>query len=655
MKIFISIAVLFVALSNTSIAEEIPADSMTLPQLRETISPILKMALLSEDDLRLRDDYLEKDSMRLSLVDSFMADPFYMESYGPITFEKLERDPSLGELVINGAEILSPLSEGFIPKIMLKPILRPHDLSDKEAGLVKFVKNKKDVEKIPENLRSALDIFIYAFANSQNDYNDSFSDSPKDSLIYGLTLMLVDDELNEKKSIEELDGLGEYSEEWAKVLPDLLPRFRMGLMLNGARTLATAIDNIITISKENHFNNAENHQPVELETKWGKIAVGSMHSDSYKGRYILIIDPSGDDVYKFTSSYGGQSTVIIDYGGNDIYRFTNDSLYSFTETAKTLNENPPGIGGYKYLIDYEGNDIYEGCDFSLAAAVLGVSIFKDYNGDDTYLTDTFGPGAGTMGIGILMDFEGRDSYNGAMYNEGYGFTGGLGILFDGEGHDSYTSGGKYGDILRYVDHYITFSQGSAYGLRPYLSGGIGMLLDGSGNDLYVSDIFGQAAGYWYSAGIIYDRSGNDRYNSFQYAQGSGTHMAVGCLRDDAGDDIYFSKGVSQGCGHDYAHGWLVDYAGGDVYSAFDLSQGAGSANGIGVIVDFKGEDRYYVKSGEKSQGYGNPRRSFGSIGLFYDAGGVDRYDGGLGKDGHTWIFSKWGVGYDKPDESTDVK
>ncbi|NMC44301.1 MAG: hypothetical protein GYA46_10320, partial [candidate division Zixibacteria bacterium] len=199
----------------------------------------------------------------------------------------------------------------------------------------------------------------------------------------------------------------------------------------------------------------------------------------------------------------------------------------------------------------------------------------------------------------------------------------------------------------YADRYFTLSQGFAYGVRPAFSGGVGFITDYAGNDLYVSDIFGQGSGYWWSLGMLCDRSGNDQYVSYQYAQGAGAHMALGILSDEAGDDVYRSHGVSQGCGHDYSCGWLVDRRGNDIYSSYDLSQGAGSANGIGLITDIGGDDGYYVFRKGNTQGYGNPRRDYGSIGVMLDLGGLDRFDGN-GSDNRFWrTASKWGGGLDR--------
>ncbi len=224
---------------------------------------------------------------------------------------------------------------------------------------------------------------------------------------------------------------------------------------------------------------------------------------------------------------------------------------------------------------------------------------------------------------------------------------GLGALIDSSGNDNYFAGGRYKDILRYEDHYISLSQGFAYGLRPMMSGGIGILFDLSGNDVYTSDIFGQGSSYWFSLGTLMDKEGNDKYVSFQYAQGAGTHLCLGILEDEKGDDVYISHGVSQGCGHDLALGILWDKEGNDNYLSESLSQGAGSANGFGIMIDEGGDDGYYVSINANTQGYGNPRRDYGSVGMLLDFSGKDLYRGN-GADSTWWTTpSKWGIGVDR--------
>jgi HEAT repeat protein len=189
-------------------------------------------------------------------------------------------------------------------------------------------------------------------------------------------------------------------------------------------------------------------------------------------------------------------------------------------------------------------------------------------------------------------------------------------------------------------------QGFAYGVRPLASGGIGLLVDGEGHDRYLAEVFAQGGAYWCGLGGLVDRGGNDHYDGFNYVQGAGVHVAVAALSDGGGDDVYRAKGVSQGCGHDLAFGMLVDAAGDDHYDASDLSQGAGNANGLGLFVDLAGSDAVSVRNPSTSQGYGNWRRNYGSVGVLLNVGGIDRYLGGSAGEDKLWQVGEHGVGVD---------
>ncbi len=123
-------------------------------------------------------------------------------------------------------------------------------------------------------------------------------------------------------------------------------------------------------------------------------------------------------------------------------------------------------------------------------------------------------------------------------------------------------------------------------------------------------------------------------------------MTLGILLDETGDDFYRGKGLMQGVGHDYACGLILDREGNDIYQADDLSQGGGSANGYGILIDSRGNDAYYTLKTVNTQGYGNPRRDFGSIGLFLDLGGKDQYSGNGSENSYWKTPSKWGGGFD---------
>jgi len=373
-----------------------------------------------------------------------------------------------------------------------------------------------------------------------------------------------------------------------------------------------------------------------------RIAIGGPGKNIYTGMFDVIIDVGGDDVYDIENENNSLDkrnkngfSCIIDLSGNDRY------------AAKSNFSLAGGLFSSSFIYDKEGDDVYEGKTGCLGAAIGGLGMIYDERGNDTYRAETFSIGAGCFGLGLLMDNEGNDFYIANSYAEGFGFTKGVGCIIDNKGNDDYLIDSRSLDIGRYNDHYISMCQGYGLGLRPYYAGGIGLIIEGEGNDIYHTDIFGQGGAYWYSLGAIVDKSGHDKYDSYQYAQGAGIHLAVGLLKDYDGWDFYTSDGVSQGCGHDFGFGMLWDVKGNDNYSAYSLSQGAGNANGIGMLFDESGVDGYLVKDFNNTRGYGNPRREFGSIGVFIDGSGDDAY--AIKQDSVMLNTSTWGVRSDYPE------
>jgi hypothetical protein len=373
-------------------------------------------------------------------------------------------------------------------------------------------------------------------------------------------------------------------------------------------------------------------------TDQGPIVVGGWDDNTYSGAFALILDLGGNDTYDLAFDRAVNFSLVIDKQGDDSY------------TSDDCGAVAGAVLGTSVLIDLGGNDVYRAGDVSLGAGIYGCGILYDREGEDIYASGAFSQGAGFVGWGILRDDAGNDSYTAGMQSQAFGYVGGAGVILERGGNDTYLTKMAQTDILRYDDHYLTLSQGCAFGYRPDYSGGIGLLVESGGNDLYSSDIFGQGVGYWFCAGAIVDRSGHDCYRSYQYAQGAGIHLAFGLLSDQSGDDYYVSKGVSQGCGHDLSLGLLADFSGNDCYTAVDLSQGAGSANGTGILYDADGVDSYSVKNKVNVNGYGDYRREFGSIGLEIDAAGEDFY-AARGENESLWESGRYGLGVDIPGEA----
>ncbi len=626
---------------------EISFSQFEQTKLDSALSLALKCMKLTKEDLSLRNDYVEVDVFRQPIINSLMRDPlstFYLVQY---SFQEYTNSIALENSVFFAGRLLNarwPITELGID-------IGWEMLYGKRA--TDYIKEKKIFSP---NLNEALsevynwlvisDSLIKFSVIKKELINQKFRQSYLNSYFAGVDSIkqkvlpiILEDVNDEFKSAEELDYSQKSEEELAKHLIPLASAIDHKGLIGNISYITRSIEKLLYVIRDSNSikrpkKSKKNDIIWSQETPMGEFIIGGKGSSHYTGSPALIIDLGGDDIYELSYDSTVSTQVIIDLGGNDTYKALTDFCFG------------SGFFGTGILIDEEGDDTYLGKNFCLGSGLFGIGLLLDKKGNDKYFGDTFTQGAGAWGVGILADLDGTDNSNGALYAQGFGGVAGFGSLIDKAGNDNYFAGGKYKDILRYKEHYLSLSQGFSYGIRPYMSGGVGLLLDYSGNDGYVSDIFGQGSSYWWGWGCLYDKEGNDFYQAFQYAQGSATHMTLGTLIDGGGDDIYSAKGVSQGCGHDWACGILLDQAGNDNYYAYDLSQGAGNANGIGIFIDQAGDDGYYVKSKANTQGYGNPRREYGSIGIFIDMLGKDRYDGN-GCDSCWWsIDSKWGVGLD---------
>jgi hypothetical protein len=545
---------------------------------------------LTKHDIRLRTDYTIRDEYRLKQVDKLLSNPL-----GTVEF------------VVDMNVLFQEAPENKTIKELIS--LYDFDVRTKKNSFIKAL------TKSFQSLTSAL-------ADTSPGLGATFEELTRYSP--DLTMSIEQERADER----QYDSLVTYLKENAKTI-DYSELFQAGeLLLEAAQGYEAWLKKIPRQSQ--NVPGVSGNILYCMEYEFGEVIVGDTGKNIYTKDFAVIIDLGGDDIYQC----GRQTSMlhlIVDRAGEDVYEAEDYALAC-------------GYFGVSILLDEQGDDVYRAENYSLGCGVFGLGWLIDQAGSDMYFGDTFTQGAGGFGLGILSDNEGNDLYQGALYAQGFASTYGIGILADDTGNDQYIILEKYTDEIRYLDHYLSLSQGFSIGFRPDLSGGIGLLLEGEGNDYYLSDIFAQGAAYWYGIGAIVDNAGNDAYVSYQYGQGSGVHIAIGALVDKAGDDNYVSKGVSQGCGHDLAFGVLYDISGDDSYVAFDLSQGAGNANGIGLLVDESGDDAYAVKREQNTQGYGDFRREYGSVGLLIDIRGKDTHYSG--KDATLWKKGKYGLGID---------
>ena len=422
--------------------------------------------------------------------------------------------------------------------------------------------------------------------------------------------------------------------EWeADSLIVLARRFDIESLTNAAKDVVEAIELFRTRMKSGlSMPEYVRISGLTTETTAGRVVVAGIGDDVHTVPAFLTVDLGGNDRYSVPTGVSSEQfpvSVCIDIKGNDIYSAIQGR----------------GVFGIGILRDEEGDDVYTSGSGGQGAGMGGIGILDDRAGNDTYRSTFCSQGFGLYGIGLLVDGSGSDRYEGNLLMQGAAGPGGFGGLWDGGGDDHYFSGGRYPDF-REEGAFLSMSQGFSMGIRPLASGGAALLLDEQGDDRYEADYFAQGASDWGGLGMLIDRSGEDRYMSRRYAQGCGTHLSVGLLMDDTGNDDYILWGVGQGCGHDLSVGILHDFSGDDAYRGSFLCQGVGNANGIGLLQDMAGSDTYSSEQGD-CRGFGNPSRDYGSVGLFVDHEGNDRYIG-QGGNGQVWSAGVYGAGYDLP-------
>lgn len=620
---------------------------------------LLSYLFLTRDDFKFRDDYSEKDVFRLAIVDSLMRQPLLMHDFADsfrVVLEGFEANPDrVVKFVTYARDTVNTNWKSSFEDMTDKQFSQVNwDLSIKRRkSNLDTRKFKKTIRPKIENIHNQITVFHAICENAMLKREILVVDSMPDFrpigkenefIINKYKEIILEDENYKDRTAEEMDSIQHLEEEYVKRFKEIAEDIP-DLWLADLSKLFQMVDSLnIAIRSDSKF--LERNKPgkplYEIKSEFGLVAIGSYGDDVYRGDYFMIFDPGGDDSYYISYDiYQPHPTLIADYSGNDFYKAESEFALA------------SGAFSYSFLIDYNGDDIYHGGNFSLGAGYFGVGILWDKKGNDSYFGDTFTQGAGTFGLGLLLDSEGSDNYTGNLFCQGFGFVRGFGGVVDHAGNDTYVVQGKYPESYHIGSHYQSLSQGFGFGINPYLSGGFGFLYDLGGNDAYIADYFCQGASYWWSLGILYDDDGDDKYLSHQYAQGNGTHLTLGYLRDNGGNDVYRTHSVGQGCGHDYACGWLCDKNGDDIYTGHDLVQGAGQANGIGIFTDVLGRDGYYVFLMANTQGYGNPRRDYGSIGVFFDGNGNDHYDGN-GKNNAFWTTdSRWGGGLDKESIKAD--
>jgi len=633
--LLILFTILLVAVFAAGIAAQPVANS---DYEKEGMAHLMRLLNLKPTDLTFREDYAEIDSLRLAVISELTVNPF-----GIVEFTEQMAGHCRGD---DPKKIIDAAFDNLRRTIQDKRDYAVHQDGGGQADNFTTFYNSINFNRLLSKINDEL---YYHLPASVDSSMALLSTAEQKFLIREFKEVIFEDTADESRTAEIIDSIQKAEEGYIKHFKAFAHKIRKDFLIDAGRETSamvySEIKQLLADIESGEFNVKQVladtiirpqrtglAKYLGLRKGW---AIGGTGNNRYRGDYHFIIDFGGDDFYQLEyDPEKPHSTIIIDLSGDDVY---------VSETDFTIGSGCFSAG---LLYDMGGNDTYNGGNFSCGSGYFGFGLLYDEAGTDRYNGDTFTQGAATFGIGMIYDRDGSDIYSAAVNAQGFALMEGFGLIVDQAGNDNYMAGGKYKAIIHYDDHYLSISQGYGGGLMLFVSGGIGGIVDLAGNDNYYSDMVAQGCGWWYALGFIYDYEGNDQYLSYQYAQGSAEHMGLGIIIDEYGQDFYRGKGLMQGVGHDYSCGILLDRHGNDIYQADGLSQGAGSANGFGILIDSYGNDIYYVRDTVNTQGYGNPRRDFGSIGLFLDLSGSDIYDGN-GLDNSYWTTgSKWGGGFD---------
>lgn len=368
-----------------------------------------------------------------------------------------------------------------------------------------------------------------------------------------------------------------------------------------------------------------------IETAAGPLYIGGPGANRWQVRDGIIVEFSGRDRYEPPPGDMPGSIVIFDLEGNDAY----------VDAVRGVLGS--GVFGVGLVRDLAGNDVYAGGQMTQGAAWCGVGLVVDDQGDDLYRARSFSQGAAGFGIGLLVDGAGTDTYVSSRRSQGYGTTLGAGLLADRSGDDTYRlvspdSGTGHGRL----------GQGAAEGHQEAeIAGGVGVLWDAQGSDAYHAHSEAQGWGQWFAAGWLVDGNGNDTSTLDRAGQGSSRGHAVGVLVDLRGHDVRSARsGPALGSADDRGLALLVDAEGDDAATCSGTGIGSASGQAVAVYVDMAGDDAYLTRRREDAPGRAEPEEGCGSLGLFVDGGGLDRYAGSTGGNSRLWTAGHWGAGLD---------
>ncbi|MDP3024038.1 MAG: hypothetical protein Q8O10_00710 [candidate division Zixibacteria bacterium] len=323
MRKLVIFAVLFLALSRSSgFSQEFTNASDSLKD--KALNDALRCIKMTRMDLTFRNDYLDIDPFRLQKIDQLMRNPLEISLFSEKLGLSLEKDKtSLSSLLKDGFKYIVSRSRKTDNGKELEFKEEFRFLPEDEL-LIK--KNLKRIDRLPQKLREAVSYIYLGLLKADSSWHEAFKElsfKELDSLKNYFPFIILEDEKDEFKSVEELDKQQKYEEALTKGLIPLAEKFKLEKAYPENVLLCSAVEKAEEslqeyLSSSPKIKTDKNDILLSLETSQGGILIGGFGSSVYKGSPGIIIDLGGDDQYNLTSS--NHSTVVLDLGGNDTYK-----------------------------------------------------------------------------------------------------------------------------------------------------------------------------------------------------------------------------------------------------------------------------------------------------------------------------------------------
>lgn len=338
---------------------------------------------MTRKDLKFDQDELATwggDPYRLSFFTMFHHDPFKLPKYAEITLAACSSSvTNPTQLIMASARRIDlPIRRGLVGDQFLA-YSKPDSL---RKGSFTLSRNLLQDAKY-DQLTRKLDLFWAILEDKDFPYNLAMKD--------------INDPGDRKKLFDFFvnDTLQLHPE----FVEKLAARTDFGRMVAGVEDIAEVLRRMADSLDPSSFPDYR----VEIRTRKGLIVIGTTKDDVYDYLVppLLILDPGGNDTYKFAGSNPDYPlNAIIDYAGNDKYLSTDSTKVGLGGA----------ILGMSMIIDKSGDDLYQGASVTQGCGIFGAGIVMDYTGNDTYSAKYYSQGAAAFGLGILADSAGNDSF-----------------------------------------------------------------------------------------------------------------------------------------------------------------------------------------------------------------------------------------------------